>query len=375
MAVHVNGIYVVGEESNEKGNIIKIYKHEYGYYYYYTIKGNYGDDFFEEDSPFEKSLVYYGFDYCPVKLKGNEEEDNMDEKIVVLRNDKAVTATKYINGKMVNSATAKCHPDDKFDFNVGAKIAVDRLIRENNNTDRKALDKTLGEAKEEVKQKIDKLKGKIYFDLANNFWNNFTSDFWDGFKKGKIQVRVTSKNIGNFLQVAKNEGIEWRNGKTFNPFCYPSPYFGNFNVVYLVYEYKYDSTNNGLKYDIFSKKDMMVVDWDEILPLLPKKTVYSNDFNWNKFLNGEIVVEMKSKDFFMFSFVLCSYEAYIILCDNTGKDKVHFGGYSNFVRNNNVELDDLIWCKVKDNKIIFSKAHTRNFGLVPNNCVYKYDGK
>lgn len=84
---------------------------------------------------------------------------------------------------------------------------------------------------------------------------------------------------------------------------------------------------------------------------------------------------MKSKDFFMFSFVLCSYEAYIILCGNTSKDKVHFGGYSDFVRNNNVELNDLIWCKVKDNKIIFSKAHTRNFGLIPNNCVYNYDGK
>lgn len=39
MAVHVNGVYVVGGKSNEKGNIINIYKHEYGYYYYHTIKG------------------------------------------------------------------------------------------------------------------------------------------------------------------------------------------------------------------------------------------------------------------------------------------------------------------------------------------------
>ena len=181
MAVHVNGIYVVGEESNEKGNIIKIYKHKYGYYYYYTIKGNYGDDFFEEDSPFEKSLVYYGFDYCPVKLKGNEEEDNMDEKIVVLRNGKTVTATKYVDGKKVNYATAKCHPDDKFNFNVGAKIAVGRLVGKNNNTDEKTVDKTLGDAKEEVKQKVDKLKGEIYFDVTRDFWNNLTSNFWDSF--------------------------------------------------------------------------------------------------------------------------------------------------------------------------------------------------
>lgn len=269
MGIHVNGIYVVGGNCNEKGNIIRIRSYGHGYYYYYTIKGkNFGADRFAEDSPFEKSLVHYGYDYL-VKLKENKGEDNMDEKIVVLRNGKAVTATKYADGKKVNSATAKCHPDDKFDFNVGAKIAVGRLIEENNNTDRKTIDKTLGEAKEEMKQKIDKLKEEIYFDVTRDFWNNLTSDFWDSFKKGKIQVRVTPKNIESFLQVAKNKGIEWSNGNTFNPFNYPSPYFDNLDVVYLVYECKCGSTNNGLKYDIYCKKDMMVVDWDGILPLSP----------------------------------------------------------------------------------------------------------
>lgn len=362
MAVHVNGVYVVGCEGNEKGNIIRIYSYGLGYYHYHIIKGeNHRCDKFMEDSPFEKSLVYYGCDY-PVKLKGNEEEDNMDEKIVVLRNGKAVTATKYADGKKVNSATAKCHPDDKFDFNVGAKIAVGRLVGENDNTDKKTVDKTLGEAKEELKQKVDKLKGKIYFDV--------TSDFWDEFKKGEIQVRVTSKNIESFLQVAENKEIKWRNGRnaTESTKAIKKRYLSTESGIYIWY-------NHGMLFSINQLKIMAVVDWDEILPSLPSRTVYSNDFSWDKFLNGEIVVEMKSKDFLMFSFVFCSYEAYIILCDNTGKDKVHFGGYSDFVRNNNVKLNDLIWCKVKDNKIIFSKAHTRNFGLVPNNCVYKYDGK
>lgn len=194
MAVHVNGVYVVGWEGNEKGNIIRIYKHEYRYYYYHTIKGeNYGREMFMKDSPFEKSLVYYGCDY-PIKLKGNEEEDNMDEKIVVLRNGKTVTATKYADGKKVNSATAKCHPDDKFNFNVGAKIAVGRLVGENDNTDEKTLDKTLGEAKEEVKQDIDKFRE----ELCSTF--DFISCSWDYFKKGKSQVKVTSENIENFYR-------------------------------------------------------------------------------------------------------------------------------------------------------------------------------
>lgn len=377
MGIHVNGIYVVGGNCNEKGNIIRIKDYGHGYYYYYTIKGeNYVCDRFARDSTFEKNLVYYGCDY-PIKLKGNEEEDNIDEKIVVLRNGNAVTATKYMNGKMVNSATAKCHPDDKFDFNVGAKIAVGRLIGENNNTDKKVLDKTLGEAKEEVKQKVDKLKGEIYFDVTRDFWNNLTSDFWDSFKKGKIQVRVTYRNIESFLQVAKNEGIEWRNGKTFNPFCYPSPYFWNLNVVYLVYEYKYDSTNNGLKYDIFSKKDMMVVDWDEVLLSLPKRIVYSNDFSWNRFLNGEIIVEMQASDYSEFSIMFQGYKYASFLNGNISEDNLytnHSKNYDNFIITNQIGMDDLIWCKVKDNKIVFSKAHTRNFGFVPNSCFYKYNG-
>lgn len=342
----------------------------YGYWFYYTIKGNHKNEkgFFAEDSQFEKDLVYYGCDYSD-KLKENEEEDNMDEKIVVLRNDKAVTATKYVDGKKVNSATAKCHPDDKFDFNVGAKIAVGRLVGENDNTDKKALDKTLGEAKEELKQKVDKLKGKIYF--------NVTSDFWDSFKKGKTQVRVTSKNIESFLQVAKNEGIEWRNGKTFNPFYYPSPYFGNLNVVYLVYEYKYGSTNNGLKYDIFSKKDMMVVDWDKVLLSLPKKIIYSNDFSWGRFLNGEIIVEMQASDYSEFSIMFQGYKYASFLNGNISEDNLytnHSKNYDNFIVTNQIGMDDLIWCKVKDNKIVFSKAHTRNFGFVLNSCFYKYNG-
>lgn len=357
MGIYVNGIYVVGGNCNEKGNIIRIKDYGHGYYYYHTIKGeNYVCDKFARGSTFEKNLVYYGCDYL-VKLKENKGEDNMDEKIVVLRNDKAVTATKYMNGKKVNSATAKCHPDDKFDFNVGARIAVGRLVGENNNTDRKALDKTLGEAKEEIKQKLDKLKEEsCYF-------------FLDCFKKGKNQVKVTYENIEKFLRVAEDKGFKWNSGmKPIGMLDMLKIFFETINELYIV-------CNNGLQFSTVPLKNKTVVDWYEILPLFPKKTVYSNDFSWDKFLNGEIVVEMKSKDFFMFSFVLCSYEAYIILCDNTSKDKVHFGGYSNFVRNNNVELDDLIWCKVKDNKIIFSKAHTRNFGLVPNNCVYKYDGK
>lgn len=50
------------------------------------------------------------------------------EKIIITTDGKTTTATKYFaDGKKV-SATANCSPEDTFDFNVGAKLAMERLM-------------------------------------------------------------------------------------------------------------------------------------------------------------------------------------------------------------------------------------------------------
>lgn len=51
-------------------------------------------------------------------------------KIVITTDGETVTAKKYEGKEVIKSATAKCHPDDEFDFDTGAKIAFDRLIEE-----------------------------------------------------------------------------------------------------------------------------------------------------------------------------------------------------------------------------------------------------
>ena len=51
-----------------------------------------------------------------------------DEKIVITTDGKTTTAKKYDGKTVVKTAVAKCSPDDKFDFDTGAKIAFDRLI-------------------------------------------------------------------------------------------------------------------------------------------------------------------------------------------------------------------------------------------------------
>ena len=49
-------------------------------------------------------------------------------KIVITTDGKTTTAKMYRDKTLVKVETTKCHPHDKFDFNVGARIAFDRLV-------------------------------------------------------------------------------------------------------------------------------------------------------------------------------------------------------------------------------------------------------
>ena len=53
-----------------------------------------------------------------------------DQKIVITTDGKETLARLYEGNKVIKSATAKCNPEDTFDFKVGAKLAFDRLMGE-----------------------------------------------------------------------------------------------------------------------------------------------------------------------------------------------------------------------------------------------------
>lgn len=53
-----------------------------------------------------------------------------NEKIVITADGTETLARRYVDGKVVDRAIAKCHPDDKFDFLIGAMVAFDRLVGE-----------------------------------------------------------------------------------------------------------------------------------------------------------------------------------------------------------------------------------------------------
>ena len=109
--------YKVGYESLlEAGNIIEITCVDSDRVYYKTIIAVDGDkvrDSFDARSEFTKNLIPYA-------------EEN--EKIIIIRDGQKVTARKYLNEQLVNSAVARCAPEDTFDFDTGARIAVHRLL-------------------------------------------------------------------------------------------------------------------------------------------------------------------------------------------------------------------------------------------------------
>lgn len=55
-------------------------------------------------------------------------EEKTEEKIVITHDGKTTTATKYCEDGSKVTATARCAPEDDFDFRVGAEIAMGRLV-------------------------------------------------------------------------------------------------------------------------------------------------------------------------------------------------------------------------------------------------------
>lgn len=64
--------------------------------------------------------------WCDVKCL--VEDNKKQNKIVITHDGKTTTVTLYRENGSKEVATAKCCPEDTFDFNVGAKLAMERLM-------------------------------------------------------------------------------------------------------------------------------------------------------------------------------------------------------------------------------------------------------
>ena len=64
------------------------------------------------------------------KMSEFEPISNTNQKIVITTDGKETLARLYEDNKVVKKATAKCSPEDTFDFKKGADLAYERLMEE-----------------------------------------------------------------------------------------------------------------------------------------------------------------------------------------------------------------------------------------------------
>ena len=88
----------------------------------YTIGGNY-------------TLAEVGYSWSDEMLLPYRKRPAVAEsKIVITTDGKDTTARLYHGRSLVDSETARCHPTDKFRFDEGVRIAVDRLLEKHPST-------------------------------------------------------------------------------------------------------------------------------------------------------------------------------------------------------------------------------------------------
>ena len=104
------------------GVIKEIYEGNVKPYKKYAVEFDREDIYFHDCNGYTKDRHGYWLIAEHLKLLDDKEE------IVITRDGKTVTAKLNKNGETVKAANARCHPDDEFDFGIGAKLAVERLI-------------------------------------------------------------------------------------------------------------------------------------------------------------------------------------------------------------------------------------------------------
>ena len=194
--------YRVNNGLSEDGNIIQITDVNDTCVYYRTIVGGKYCDSFDDNSSFARTLT-------PV----------VDDKIIITTDGVTVTAKRISDGK---TATAKCSPSDKFDFEIGARLAFDRLMH----YDFKIGDVVIADAnapygittngwKGTVTKASDKKWIRVKDDsgseytVESKFFSLVTSteDVKPEFKVGDF-VKVTSESYGHHFPIGSTVKIE-----------------------------------------------------------------------------------------------------------------------------------------------------------------------
>ncbi len=116
------------------------------------------------------------------------------DKIVITTDGVTTTAKMYCGKEVIKKAEAKCAPGDKFDFEFGARLAVDRLVEDT-------------KRKEKIKKELIDICGtKIGFKEIKSF--SFTGTF-DG---TKFLEAMKVKKTPRVLSIEEFDWIEFKKG-------------------------------------------------------------------------------------------------------------------------------------------------------------------
>lgn len=170
----------------------------------------------------------YGYDFRAIGPCGGEdqefglEEECFDliptDKIVITTDGKTTTAVLYDGKKRIKEAKAVCAPDDEFDFNKGAAIALERLT------------------------------GQAYGKVENTLEEKSQMD---RFIAGEIALRVPKEKIDKFLKECEKRDLRWCSGKK------ATEYVPDYKVTRMYHD------EGHLQEDFFDVEGYTYEDWEK----------------------------------------------------------------------------------------------------------------
>lgn len=121
-----------------------------------------------------------------------------NQEIHITTDGKTTYAVLKQNGKVLSRSEAKCHPDDKFDFETGAKIALDRL-----------------EIKKEVKQPENPFKPGDIVEYISDEVSQFDSTWFPpkGTRGEILEVYDHKSAVSDCVRVRWEKGTTSGNGE------------------------------------------------------------------------------------------------------------------------------------------------------------------
>lgn len=120
-----------------------------------------------------------------------------NQEIHITTDGKTTYAVLKQNGKILSRSEAKCHPDDKFDFKTGAKIALDRL-----------------EIKKEVKQSENPFKSGDIVEYISDEVSRFDAIYFPPKgTRGEVLELDNHKSVDPCVRVRWEKGTTGGNGE------------------------------------------------------------------------------------------------------------------------------------------------------------------